>query len=372
MLQNTIYVLLVLSLLQLHTSNARNALLQPFASWSIWNLPLGKDAVFVHANINLTSSTTIEADPDIILLDPTQPMTEFYFSSAAWTGASRCEPDSPDSPKLMLKAPFPPNFIVPSDGNNYGISILMPDKQTIKQTQPVCHCEVSSKLTTYSNSPDVNLFGDGIRGAHGGSGLSAIGGTIRLGEFIPDKNGDVTPVRHALKSNLWAAVNYYRLGKDPSTCFRWPAWGCDGYFDDGKKDQYGGQNPAVRPGSLLALANSIDISKLGLLTVPATYVAWTLQNYGLYLVDDSFWDAIALETEFSPSGDYQKQFYEAWNMTFRSNSNNWAKDIQNIFKHLSVVDNWKIDLYQIVCQSNGTLGVGGGAPLQPWASPPSF
>ena len=46
--------------------------------------------------------------------------------------------------------------------------------------------------------PNVDLYGDGRLGAHGGSGLSCIGGSIRAGEFMPG-----TPhVRHVLKVDV--------------------------------------------------------------------------------------------------------------------------------------------------------------------------
>jgi len=344
---------------------ARDPLKWPFASWSIWNMPLGNSAHFVSAELNFTTTLTIEPDPDLLFLDPKQPMTNYMYSSAGWSGSSRCAPDNP--PKLLFSAPYPANYIVPSDGNNYGAAILMSDSQTIKQTQPVCRCTATGQVTSLDVTPDVNIYTDGIRGAHGGSGLSAIGGTIRLGEFVPDSSGVVQPVRHALKSNLNGAVNYYRVNCDSSSCYRWPAADCDGYFCNGGIHAYGGKNPVVRPGSLLALNFNIDIQKLGLKTTPAQNLAWTLQNYGLYLVDDSYWDAIALETETGPQGIYTDEFQKAWGFEFRSNNNEWARDLQIIFKTLSVVDNWNENLYGLVRTSNGTMGVGGGTPRQSWA-----
>jgi hypothetical protein len=52
-----------------------------------------------------------------------------------------------------------------------------------------------------------------------------LGGTLRIGEFMPDANGVVRPVRHALKTLLNGANNYYK-SSSYSTCSRWPA---DGY-----------------------------------------------------------------------------------------------------------------------------------------------
>ena len=46
----------------------------------------------------------------------------------------------------------------------------------------------------------IDVLGDGTYGAHGGSGLSAMGGSIRRGELLP-ATGAIT---HALKVELWA------------------------------------------------------------------------------------------------------------------------------------------------------------------------
>ena len=46
----------------------------------------------------------------------------------------------------------------------------------------------------------VSLLSNGSLGAHGGSGLSAVGGMIRLGELLPS----APPIRHAIKLELFA------------------------------------------------------------------------------------------------------------------------------------------------------------------------
>eukprot|EP00727_Mastigamoeba_balamuthi_P009942 m51a1_g5570 hypothetical protein (529) ;mRNA; r:602767-604595 len=332
----------------------RDALRWPFSSDSIWNLPIGSGARYVPANLNISGDTFIEPDPDILLLDNTQPMTDFFLSDAAWTGRSRCSPNSPA--QVVVTAPFPPDYVVESDGNNYGAAVLMPDGATLVQTQPVAHCNASSPVTTWVSFRPVNITGTGHTGAHGGSGLSAIGGTVRLGEFIPDADGVVWEVRHALKSNLFAFRNYYREGDNRSTCFRWPAVGCDGYFADPRnKIRYGGHNSAVRPGSLLAIPASTDISKLGLNTAMGKSLAWTLQNYGTYLVDDAAWDAVAIETELGPQGSYVEQFREATGFSFRGYSkavNPWTQDVLLLFQNVHVVDNWDQKLYD-TCDGPG-------------------
>lgn len=347
--------------------STRQILLWPFADYSIWNLPVGANANYAPANMYLTSTTQVQPDPDVLLLNNANPMKNLTFSSAAWTGASRCNSSSPV--RVVQTAPFPPDFIVPDDGNNYSGAILMPDNFTIYQNQPICHCNpgTSTDVTTFVKFPSVNITTDGRLGAHGGSSLSSIGGTLRLGELIPDALGIVHPVRHALKSELWAVKNYWR--GNSSTCYRWPAANCDGYFADGSSDQYNGTNPLLGPGSLLALAPSINISNMGLTTVPGRALAWTLQNYGTYLCDDTYWNAISITTELSPDGNYKDQFYTAYGLAFNSNWNAWAVDVRLIFSQLSIITNWDASLWNIVMASGGTMGAGGGAPMQPWAPP---
>jgi hypothetical protein len=89
----------------------------------------------------------------------------------------------------------------------------------------------------------------------------------------------------------------------------------------------------------------------------------------VYLVDDTAWNVYALGTELSPKGDYTVEFAKAWGFQFRGASN-WTRDVQKIWSNLNVVDNWDATLYATVKSSNGALGAGGGAPLQPWA--PTF
>src|SRR5689334_20912459 len=43
--------------------------------------------------------------------------------------------------------------------------------------------------------------------------------------------------------------------------------------------------------------------------------------------------------------------------------------MNRIYAHLHVVDSWNLDMFTKVRASSGTLGAGGGAPLQPWAPP---
>src|SRR2546426_794130 len=133
---------------------------------------------------------------------------------------------------------------------------------------------------------------------------------------------------------------------------------------------YGGSVPALRMGSLLALPPSIDVNAMGLETgEPAKILAHAFQDYGAYTVDDAAWSVYAVATEYSPSGKVDDEFGAAWNFTISPSSRNvpWARDMDRIFGALAVVDNWDSSEWQVVSASNGTQGVGGGAPRVPRA-----
>jgi hypothetical protein len=336
----------------------RDALAQPFASTSIWNTPIGSAATYVPAQIVPVTGSTLQGDEDIIVLSPTSPSTPIYTNTAGWNpNVSRCPYDGGP---LIYSVPIPADFVVGdtpiSDTPNSGLAALLADSRTIRQTQPFARCTAGAPATSDTVFPDVDLYGAGIPGAHGGSGLSAIGGTLRVGELRPGG----PPPHHALKLELWAAQNYYNDGQE-ADCYRWPASNCDGYFNDSSSSlKYGGTNPALRPGSLLALPTSVSIASLALTTAPAQALAWTLQNYGAYLVDDSAWSSVSICVENGPAGSFEQQFQNDWGFTLDTNGTTsaFAKDFAAILAALNVVND----------NAPSTIG-GGGTPLQPLAPP---
>jgi hypothetical protein len=335
----------------------RDPIAQPFASTSIWNMPIGSGAAYVPAQIVIPTANTLQGDQDILVLTPSAPQTQIYENTAAWQSTvSRCPYN--DGP-LFYSVPVPDDFVVGdtpvSDTPNNSFAGLLPDNRTLKQNQPFTRCTAGQPATTYNTFADVDLYGDGITGAHGGSGLSAIGGTIRVGELRPGG----PPPAHALKLELFAAQNYYNDGNS-SDCYRWPAVTCDGYFNSSGSLKYGGTNPALRPGSLLALPPGVSIASLGLTTEPAQKLAWTLQNYGAYLVDDSAWSSVSICVEYGPAGSLEDQFESDWGFELDTSGTTsaFAQDFATLLSNLSVVNN----------NSASSVG-GGGTPLQPLAPP---
>jgi hypothetical protein len=319
-------------------------------------MPIGSGAVYVPAGIQAPSGHPgIESDADYIVLTPSAPLLSVYVSPAGWTGTNRCNVQGP----LLFQAPVPADYLAAAPQRNTinaSLAVLMPDGHTLKQAQPFARCDLDQPATVKSVFPDQDLYGDGTWGAHGGSWLSAIGGTLRVGELRPGG----PPPRHALKIQLDAHLYYYNDGVKADS-YRWPALDSDGYaLDSTSALVYGGTNPALKPGSLLALPASVSIASLGLLTEPAQMLAWTLQNYGGYLVDDTAWDVHTFCTEVGPAGDFDAQFAADWGfpMASRSSEDPFAQDMEVVFSQLAVVDD------------NGPTSVGGGGtPLQPLAPP---
>jgi hypothetical protein len=336
----------------------RNPLKQPFASTSIWNMPIGSNAQYVNAQLPVITVsygsdgvwTPIHyPDPDRIVMQPTAPLTPIYFNDVGWNGGDRCAVLG----GVVYTVPIPTSFVVPNSMHNNGAAFLMSDKRTIIQTQPFTRCVAGGPATSWTSyHPVLDIYGAGIEGAHGGSGLSALGGSLRMGELRP---GNTVGPRHALKINLLSEKELYKCTSTPN-CFRWPA----NKADTGAVGWYGTETnnsiSAMKMGALLAIPANTNINALGLETTPAKLLAWTLQNYGAYVVDHG---GPSLSVEDGPDGSFSQQFQSDWGMDMevrvRDNSP-WGRDFNRLRQALYVVNN----------NTASNIG-GGGTPLQPLA-----
>ena len=324
-------------------------------------MPIGSSAKYIPAAIPAHEFTAAEAD--VIVMTPDAPATNVYFNQVGWTQGNRCS----EVTFSGFTVPVPKDFIVPDERpatpNSSG-AFLLSDGRTLAQFQPVTRCQSGGSVTFTASArfADVDIHGDGIEGAHGGSSLSSIGGTIRVGELVKG----APPIRHALKINLNAATSL----SPTLSGFRWPAKNADSCAPS----CYGGQNPSLRMGALLALKEEFDRDALE--TEPARQLAWTLKNYGAYVVDNSAWSCYYIAFERGPSGSAIREFAESWgytpsglpydawtstegNMESRPNVGTpWGRDMIKIFSALHVIENNSIE----------TPG-GGGTPLQPLAPP---
>src|SRR6202171_5409741 len=288
------------------TPSARNFLTWPFGSTSIRNMPIGSPAVYLPAGIQNANAWygEITTDDEFIGLSPLDPLRLI-------------------SGHLVHVPPLMHH----DGGYNGSAAFLQDDNRHVSQGQPLTLSTGGTPSWTY-DAPTVDIQGDGILGAHGGSGLSSFGGSIRKGEL-----SGAAPLHHALKINLSAK----RFLSCASGGYRWPAVKADSYMSC---TTYGGSVPALRMGSLVALPPSEGC--LLYASNHAYKLCRALQDYGAYVADDTYWDVHAIDVEsvaeFSDGGSFHT-------------------DLQAIFTHLAVVDN------------NGPGNVGGGgtprAPLAP-------
>ncbi len=339
---------------------ARDPLKWPFAQNSIWNMPIGSNAVYRDAGI-VSPKDGMRTDENILILTPNAPKKDFKEGTSGWPSNNwdRCNPTS----RTWYRAGVPDNFVVnPSNWKgrvpNLPTAVLMDDGKTLKQGQPFARCSNGSNPVYKYPYPEVDIYGDGIRGAHGGAGMSSIGGAIRMGELLP---GSV--IKHALKVEVWSILYYYydRNENDGKRGYRWPAVKADAGAAYSGCDNYAGNKEFFQMGSLMALKPDFNVN--GLRTEPGRIIARALQDYGGYIVDNTCWDIYAIATEWSPEGRVIDEFEDEYGYPFDFKPNNgtqnsdWGRDIIDVFTALHVVDN------------NGPNSIGGGgtprAPLAP-------
>lgn len=326
--------------------NTRDKWLWPFASKSIWNMPIGSGASYTPAGIQ--QSPYLSGDEEYFYKlnagDPLQPV----YGPGAW-GQGRCT----GTQSMGISLPIPDNLIVPdattipySTPNNAS-AFLMPDGKTLVQLEPLARCTAGGPIYGYRYSgpngwTELDIYGDGIGGTHFGSGLSSIGGSIRKGELIGNE-----PIRHALKVVLWGNKYLYYSASIPG--YLWPA----DRADSNAANQYKGTNPSFVQGSLLAIPPSVTEASLNLETPAAKKMFRALQDYGAYVVDDAGWDAHYFAVE---KGVFE-EFSATFGYSFSTGGGAFYNDLTKIYKALHIIDN------------NAPNNVGGGgtprAPLAP-------
>jgi hypothetical protein len=275
-------------------------------------MPIGSNAVYVPARLQNANQWygEIITDEEFIGLNPNDPLKPLNGGSTL--------------------VHVPPGMS--HDGGWNGVSAFLDANGMVRQGQPLQLSPGGNPSWAYGY-PTVDLYGDGIAGAHGGSGLSSFGGSLRKGELSSS-----LPLHHALKVNLFG----HKYLSPSGGCYRWPASHCDGYaLKAGDPNAYGGSVPQLRMGALLALPPDQDCNALAN-TNQARKICHALQDYGAYVADDTAWDVHAIDheagAEFGDGGSFHS-------------------DLQRIFTLLAVVDN------------NGPSNIGGGgtprAPLAP-------
>ncbi|MEO1378380.1 MAG: hypothetical protein AAFW70_29750 [Cyanobacteria bacterium J06635_10] len=306
----------------------------PFLSTSIWNMPVGSNARYVKANIGKSKQAAADEEYFFQLKDK-YPWRAVY-APGAW-GEGRCT----GTKYMDIALPIPDDLIIPDATKkphytpNNASAFLMPDGRTLVQLSPLARCEKKGSIYGWRYH-NVDIYGEGIGGAHFGSGLSSIGGSIRKGELTNRK-----PIRHALKVVIWAKK--YLFYDDKIRGYRWPANRADNYA----AERYGGTNHALVQGSLLAIPPKITKKSLNLQTPAGKKLFDALQNYGAYVVEDSSGDA----HYFAVEKGVTKEFRRKYGYDFKTRSGKFYDDFMKLFQALYIVDN----------NSPNSIG-GGGTP----------
>lgn len=317
------------------TTEERDIYAWPYATESIWNMPIGSEAVYVHAGLgyaNASDNGQITYDDEFIGVNPNDPIK---ILNDKWRV---------HVPADMQRSRYR------SDGSmhwNGCSAFLDEDGRTIHSGQ-VLDLPLGGNPSYQHDYGETDIYGTGHRGAHGGSALSSYGGSIRKGDLVSDG-----PMRHTLKINVYG--KYYL--SQANNGYHWPATKADsGYTNPSSHNFYGRTGEGydfMGMGTLLALRPDADIS---FVTDPkARKMADCLRDFGGYIVDNTAWDvhAFSVERTAIDSGEWPKK---SVNPAFHS-------QLHKLMTMLHAVTN------------NSATSIGGGGtprvPLAPVANPPA-
>lgn len=383
----------------------RDPLKWPHPSDSMWNMPIGQSANLVPLNFAFNYTETgdtiqsIEAarifieEENILGLDPDAPLQFIQEHDAGWTGAIRCASRTGSNlvgngtvPAAMMEKPIATGWTTDPDyiGSRPNMSgaLVYRDGPDLKlfETQPlhICtdgvavsqfinHTMVGDSLITggYGAHPDrplddfdppfddpANLDSWGQGGSHGGSFMTAFGGTIRLGELV--QGGEIP---HALK--IVCDTGVY-CSQTAGIGHRWPALradGGDGAAYGNLAASWGRPTPpaAAKMGMLLTVP--ADFGTEGLRTEPGRILARAVQRYGAYLVDGNHGAVrpyeLQWQVERSNEGRFHDEFFAEFGYrAFHKNGPDgspspaqldWRLDVGEIAEAFHIVDDNMFD-----------------------------
>lgn len=345
----------------LRAGPARDPWQHPFPWDSIWNVPVGTLARTVPAGLG-GFGDRFGPDEDILLLDPHAPVVELGRTDAEWDATrTRCGSiTTAGGPLARVRVPTgfstDPGYLGKTP--NHAAALLRPDGRTVVETQPFHRCGPGGPaVSAYQWGIVDPRTDDGIAGSHGGSGMSALGGTIRLGEWVPGGRID-----HALKIEVDCARWCTYDPDDTTPGYRWPAQKAD----DAAASRYGGTGPALEMGALLALPPDFDVD--GLRTEAARVLAVALRDFGAYLVDDTAGPTVAVAVEWSDRGRVVDEFAATWG--FRLDDQRTTGCVDDSASCAFLTDVGGIVAALVVVDDNAPGRVGGAGPRRaPCAGP---
>jgi hypothetical protein len=188
-----------------------------------------------------------------------------------------------DSGRVILgQTHLDSNFILPDAANgdtpNNPTIILNTDNRTAVYLNAATRPVAGGPIWGYLSSPKPCT--------HGGSGTS--GGEVRYSELQKGQ------INHAIGINVWGKKYLSQTGGG----FVFPADRADSaYRDPASHDYYGGNIPDLKMGSHLAIPPALTAQKLGIKSREGLILLEAFKRYGVYVVDNSAWDALYLQTD---------------------------------------------------------------------------
>jgi hypothetical protein len=306
------------------SSGSRSPYSWPFSWDSIWNIPIASTATYAVAGIKSAASFEDSAESDYDSVSPSFPTASLGDARLASgdIGAVSVHTD----PSMSANGSW-----------NTCSAFLGSDGTSVYQGQTTELSEGGSPsfggIADDASLP-VNIMGTGITGCHGGSGLSGLGGTLTQADLT--QSG---PITHALKVTFDGYTNY----SGANGGYRWPAVNADvGYNDPSSANYYGGSNPNVQEGSLLALPRSISPSSFSNPTVAK--LARAMQDYGAYIVDTTAtgtYDYSSLITNYNAWSQLDSDLCNSATPCGAPSSNTaiFSSELDTLFQDLEVVTN---------------------------------
>lgn len=366
-------------------TEVRNKFLQPFASTSVWNRPIGTGASYAtFASLAAANGGTWQppsqgysVDESWISLDPTAPTRNLIDRGYWWPYPQSGNFDVTNHGPIIR---VPDNFIIPvpssGDTPNNMSAMLTPDTSNnyAQEFQYACRPQSASDVTYYHMLRGVwDLHGDGISdgfGSHGGAGLNCLGGTIRGGELT-----GTDPIPHALAVTINTQKWACKQGGGIVNGYRWPAIAADSNALDsngGYGDNTINGTPLPDPGvslaglgmgTLIAIPASVSVSGLALETAFGTKFAEALQGYGAYVVDTSHdpggWDTWLWNLDSVANRVDATAISRSYAGGSPGMNGPLARDFNKILLQLAIVTN----------NNPGGISAGGGTPIRPVAPP---
>jgi hypothetical protein len=334
MLRNLIALTALCAPLAAEQGPTRDPWLWPFASDSIWNVPIGDGADY-QSEGHFKAEGTIGADVEFHYRLSEKAPKRKLFEPNGWPVVDG------KRGKFFRDFPIDDDIVVRTHISNNVAAFVLADG-TVEQLGPFIRMHPAGDVVGIPNpfSQGIDLRGPGIIGGHWGSGMSSFGGSLRHGELTGDE-----PIRHALKIDVQGKKYLHYDPSDKTKGFRWPATNCDGYADNPVNGGYGGSDPRIEMGALLAIHPRHTAASLGLTTKPAKKILQALQDYGAYIVDDAGSDSYWFCPSYEANGEFREVFGYPMDQHpgAKGPGKEWYDDVMRLVRVLSVVDNNRAD-----------------------------